>query len=130
MLTKIKLYIKVDAENNVISCSNSIITKNASEMDYIEIHEEDIIIKLIQVEKKYFKKGLKDTFGRYNYKYIDGNVVEISEEDKPDIDLDKVNIITAQIIKSYIQKIKDEKVSIEKVPVVYRNIVAKELNNG
>lgn len=33
----------------------------------------------------YLEKGLVDKYGRYNYKYIEGKVIEIAEEDKPKV---------------------------------------------
>lgn len=34
----------------------------------------------------YLEKGLVDKYGRYNYKYVEGKVVEIAEADKPTIE--------------------------------------------
>jgi hypothetical protein len=43
----------------------------------------------------YLEKGLVDKYGRYNYKYVEGKVIEVAEEDKPKI-VDPEQQATAQ----------------------------------
>lgn len=79
MENKIKVYIKVD-ENNCITDINSSIFLDSTE-NYICI-DEGSGDKYAHAQGNYFPKGLIDNQGRYNYKYIDNKVVEITEEEK------------------------------------------------
>lgn len=42
--------------------------------------------KYAHAQGLYLDKGLVDEHGRYNYKYVDGKVVEIAEAEKPTIE--------------------------------------------
>lgn len=76
---KIKVYIKID-ENNCITDINSSIFLDSTE-NYICI-DEGIGDKYAHAQGNYLPKGLTDSKGRYNYKYIDNKVVELTEEEK------------------------------------------------
>lgn len=41
--------------------------------------------KYAHAQSQYLEKGLVDKQGRYNYKYVEGKVVEVVEEEKPTI---------------------------------------------
>lgn len=41
--------------------------------------------KYAHAQGLYLEKELVDKYGRYNYKYVDGKVVEVAEADKPAI---------------------------------------------
>lgn len=41
--------------------------------------------KYAHAQSQYLEKGLVDEYGRHNYKYVEGKVVEVAEEDKPTI---------------------------------------------
>lgn len=42
--------------------------------------------KYAHAQSQYLEKGLIDEQGRYNYKYVEGKVVEVAEADKPTIE--------------------------------------------
>lgn len=42
--------------------------------------------KYAHAQSQYLEKGLVDEHGRYNYKFVEGKVVEVSEEDKPKVE--------------------------------------------
>ena len=41
--------------------------------------------KYAHAQSQYLEKGLVDEYGRYNYKYVEGKVIEVDEEDKPKV---------------------------------------------
>lgn len=41
--------------------------------------------KYAHAQGLYLEKGLVDEHGRYNYKFVEGKVVEVAEEEKPTI---------------------------------------------
>lgn len=41
--------------------------------------------KYAHAQSQYLEKGLIDEQGRYNYKYVDGKIVEVAEGEKPTI---------------------------------------------
>lgn len=51
--------------------------------------------KYAHAQGLYLGKGLVDKYGRYNYKYVEGKVVEVAEEDKPKV-VDPEQQATAQ----------------------------------
>lgn len=77
-----KVYIDKDNENNITSI-NSEIFLSQDEMDSMTCIDEGEGDKFVHAQSQYLEKSLYDELGRYNYKYIDGVVVEIAEEDKP-----------------------------------------------
>lgn len=78
------VYAKTDTENNIIAINSSAFLQDTT--GYIQI-DEGMGDKCHHAQANYFEKGLFDEFGRCNYKYIDGEVVEIPEADKPPIPL-------------------------------------------
>ena len=42
--------------------------------------------KYAHAQSQYLEKGLVDELGRYNYKYVEGKLIEVAEEDKPTIE--------------------------------------------
>lgn len=75
----IKVYIKLN-ESNCITDINSSIFLNCTE-DYIKIDEGNGD-KYSHAQGNYLDKGLVDAQGRYNYKYVDNKVLELTEEEK------------------------------------------------
>lgn len=51
--------------------------------------------KYAHAQSQYLEKGLVDEQGRYNYKCVNGKVVEVAEEDKPKV-VDPEQKATAQ----------------------------------
>ena len=79
-----KVYVKLDSDNNITSINSEIFLtqEEISNMTEIDEGQGD---KYAHAQSQYLEKGLIDELGRYNYKYIDGAVVEIAEEDRPTI---------------------------------------------
>lgn len=42
--------------------------------------------KYAHSQSQYLDKELVDEHGRYNYKYVEGKVIEVAEEDKPKVE--------------------------------------------
>ena len=78
-MDKIKVYAKLDENNVIISINSSIFLKDTT--DYIEI-DEGMGDKFVHAQGNYLSKGLIDEQGRYNYKYVDETLVELTDEEK------------------------------------------------
>ena len=76
---KIKVYIKIDYNNCITDINSSIFL--SSTQNYICIDEGNGD-KYSHAQGNYLSKGLSDNQGRYNYKYVDNKVVELTEEEK------------------------------------------------
>ena len=75
----IKVYIKTN-ENNIITAINSSIFLNNIE-GYIQI-DEGSGDKYAHAQGNYLDKSLVDESGRYNYKFENGQILELTEEEK------------------------------------------------
>lgn len=80
---EIKVYVKTNENNEIIEINSSIFLADTN--DYIEI-DSGYGDKYAHAQGNYLDKPLTDEQGRYNYKLVDGVVVEIAEEDKPVIE--------------------------------------------
>ena len=78
----IKVYIKID-ENNYITDINSSIFWDYT-TNYIQI-DEGIGDKYAHAQGNYLLKGISDSQGRYNYKYENEKVTELTEEEKENL---------------------------------------------
>lgn len=76
------VYIKTDTENRIISINSSAFLFDTT--GWIQI-DEGIGDKFHHAQGNYLEKGLVDEHGRYNYRYVDGQVVEIPETEKPPV---------------------------------------------
>lgn len=81
----IKVYINKDSENNITSINSEIFLseEEISTMTEIDKGKSD---KYAHAQGLYLEKGLVDEHGRYNYKFVEGKVVEVAERDKPTIE--------------------------------------------
>ena len=75
----IKVYVKTNENNEIIHIASSIFLKYTNGYIEIDSGQGD---KFSHAQNKYLPKGLIDEQGRYNYKLIDGEVVEVAEEEK------------------------------------------------
>lgn len=80
-----RVYINKDSENNIISINSNIFLSEEEMSKMIEI-DKGQGDKYAHAQGQYLDKGLVDEYGRYNYKYVNGKVVEVAEEDKPTIE--------------------------------------------
>lgn len=80
-----RVYINKDSENNITSINSSIFLSE-EEMDSMTEIDQGQGDKYAHAQSQYLEKGLVDEQGRYNYKFVDGKVVEVAEADKPTIE--------------------------------------------
>lgn len=80
-----KVYVKLDEDKQVTSINSEIFLSNEEmqAMTNIDEGEDD---KFVHAQSQYLEKGLFDKYGRYNYKYVEGKVVEVAEAEKPTIE--------------------------------------------
>lgn len=80
-----KVYVLLDQDNHITSI-NSEIFLSQEEMDSMTEIDKGQGDKYAHAQSQYLEKGLVDEHGRYNYKYVEGKVVEVAEADKPTIE--------------------------------------------
>lgn len=80
-----RVYINKDSENNITSINSNIFLskEEIQKMTEIDKGQGD---KYAHAQGQYLEKGLVDEHGRYNYKFVNGKVVEVAEADKPTIE--------------------------------------------
>ena len=69
----IKIYVKVNENNEIIDVGSSIFIKDLN--GWIKI-DEGFGDKYAHAQSQYFEKPLINEDGRYSFKYINGKVVE------------------------------------------------------
>lgn len=116
----IKVYIKTN-ENNIITDINSSIFLNSIE-GYIQI-DEGSGDKYAHAQGNYLEKSLVDESGRFNYKFEDGKILELTEEEKnvlfkkPEVVHSKQEEINSSLLKENanirLQLAKQEKINSE-----------------
>ena len=84
-----RVYINKDSENNIISINSNIFLSEEEKSTMTEI-DQGQGDKYAHAQGQYLEKGLVDEHGRYNYKYVEGKVVEVAEAEKPTIEEPKV----------------------------------------
>lgn len=75
----IKVYVQTNS-NNVITCINSSIFITDS-TGWTQI-DEGTGDKYAHAQSNYLDKGLVDSSGKYNYRLVDGKVVELTDDEK------------------------------------------------
>jgi len=96
------VYIKTDTENNIVVINSSAFVSDTT--GYIEI-DEGTGDKYHHAQNHYLDKPITDDYGRFNYRYIDGKVVEIPESEKPPIPLpeptqeERLNVLEAAMLE-------------------------------
>lgn len=84
MENEYKVYVSV--QDGYITSINSEIFLSQEEMDTMTEIDKGQGDKYAHAQSQYLEKELVDKQGRYNYKYVEGKVVEVAEEDKPTIE--------------------------------------------
>lgn len=74
------VYVRLDESNNIVEINSDAFIRNLSDWTKID---EGFGDKYHHAQGNYFDKPLFDEYGRYNYKLVNGEVVEIAEQDKP-----------------------------------------------
>lgn len=82
-MNEYKVYVSL--QNGYITSINSEIFLTQEEISTMTEIDQGQGDKYVHAQSQYLEKGLIDELGRYNYKYIDGAVVEVSEDEKPTI---------------------------------------------
>lgn len=84
MENEYKVYVSL--QNGYITSINSEIFLSEEEMLIMTEIDKGKGDKYAHAQGLYLEKGLVDEHGRYNYKYVDGKVIEVAEGDKPTIE--------------------------------------------
>ena len=79
----IKVYVKTNENNEIIEIGSSIFLADTDGYILIDEGEGD---KYAHAQGNYLEKPLTDEQGRYNYKLVEGKVVEIT--DKQDVEIE------------------------------------------
>lgn len=84
MENEYKVYVSL--QNGYITSINSEIFLLQEEMDAMTEIDKGQGDKYAHAQSQYLEKGLVDEQGRYNYKFVDGKVIEVAEAEKPTIE--------------------------------------------
>lgn len=79
-----KVYVSLS--NGYITSINSEIFLSKEEIDTMTEIDQGKGDKYAHAQSQYLEKGLVDEYGRYNYKYVEGKVIEVAEGDKHTIE--------------------------------------------
>lgn len=82
-MNEYKVYVSL--QNGYITSINSEIFLTQEEMSIMTEIDQGQGDKYAHAQSQYLEKGLVDEHGRYNYKFVEGKVVEVAEEDKPKV---------------------------------------------
>lgn len=83
MNNEYKVYVSL--QDGYITSINSEIFLSQEEIQTMKEIDKGQGDKYAHAQSQYLEKGLVDEQGRYNYKYVEGKVVEVAEEDKPKV---------------------------------------------
>lgn len=84
MENEYKVYVSL--QDGYITSINSEIFLSQEEIDTMTEIDKGQGDKYAHAQSQYLEKGLFDEQGRYNYKFLEGKVVEVAEADKPTIE--------------------------------------------
>lgn len=84
MENEYKVYVSL--QDGYITSINSEIFLSQEEIQAMTEIDQGQGDKYAHAQGQYLEKGLVDEQGRYNYKYVNGKVVEVAEEEKPTIE--------------------------------------------
>lgn len=84
MNNEYKVYVSL--QDGYITSINSEIFLSQEEMDSMAEIDQGQGDKYAHAQSQYLEKGLVDEQGRYNYKFVEGKVIEVAEGDKPTIE--------------------------------------------
>lgn len=79
-----KVYVKLNEDKCITLIDSEIFLTNEEIQTMTEI-DKGQGDKYAHAQSQYLEKGLIDEHGRYNYKYVEGKVVEVSEDEKPKV---------------------------------------------
>lgn len=84
MENEYKVYVSLS--NGYITSINSEIFLSEEEMSTMTEIDKGQGDKYAHAQSQYLEKELVDEHGRYNYKFVEGKVIEVAEADKPTIE--------------------------------------------
>ena len=84
MNNEYKVYVSL--QDGYITSINSEIFLSQEEIKAMTEIDQGQGDKYAHAQGQYLEKGLVDEHGRYNYKFVEGKVVEVAEVDKPTIE--------------------------------------------
>lgn len=84
MNNEYKVYVSL--QDGYITSINSEIFLSQEEMDTMTEIDRGQGDKYAHAQSQYLEKELVDEHGRYNYKYVEGKVIEVTEAEKPTIE--------------------------------------------
>lgn len=79
-----KVYVSL--QDGYITSINSEIFLSQEEIQTMKEIGQGQGDKYAHAQSQYLEKGLVDELGRYNYKFVEGKVIEVAEADKPTIE--------------------------------------------
>ena len=88
MENEYKVYVSL--QDGYITSINSEIFLSQEEMSTMTEIDKGKGDKYAHAQSQYLEKELVDEHGRYNYKFVEGKVVEVAEAGKPTIEEPKV----------------------------------------
>ena len=74
-----QVYIRLDQHKTITQINSSIFIKDISDWIMIDEGHGD---KYCHAQGNYLPNGLVDNFGRYNYKYNNNHIIELTNEEK------------------------------------------------
>ena len=83
-MNEYKVYVSL--QDGYITSINSDIFLSEEEMSTMTEIDQGQGDKYAHAQSQYLEKGLVDEHGRYNYKFVEGKVVEVAEANKPTIE--------------------------------------------
>lgn len=83
MENEYKVYVSL--QDGYITSINSEIFLSQEEIQTMKEIDQGQGDKYSHAQSQYLDKELVDEYGRYNYKFVEGKVVEVAEEEKPTI---------------------------------------------
>lgn len=84
MNNEYKVYVSI--QNGYITSINSEIFLSQEEIQTMTEIDRGQGDKYAHAQSQYLEKGLVDEQGRYNYKFVEGKLIEVAETDKPTIE--------------------------------------------
>lgn len=84
MNNEYKVYVSL--QDGYITSINSEIFLSEEEMSTMTEIDKGQGDKYAHAQSQYLEKGIVDEHGRYNYKYVNGKVVEVAEAEKSTIE--------------------------------------------
>lgn len=84
MENEYKVYVSL--QDGYITSINSEIFLSQEEIQTMTEIDQGQGDKYAHAQSQYLEKELVDKYGRYNYKYVEGKVIEVAEAEKPTIE--------------------------------------------